>query len=348
MSKKKFRREQARLRGMEEPGPSEEKQETAAEHTSSPSEKIEHSNVHNPQHHIHKSTSNNALKRFYEDHYKTLLLIPFIILALAMVQIGMQVATTGDFVDKGVSLKGGITLTLPDIKLQQGFEQQLKSSFPGNDIHVRTLSSAGKAAGLLIEADITDEQDLTRFQQAVQENLQVTKDQYSLEIIGSSLGESFFRQTFKALIIAFICMGLVVFIYFRTLVPSLAVILAAFSDMIITLAVINVMGMKLSTAGIAAFLMLIGYSIDTDILLSTRVLKRREGTVMDGIYSAMGTGMTMTVTTLVAVSLGLIFAKSAVLSQIMTIILIGLIIDIMNTWLQNTGLLRLYLEKKKQ
>ena len=69
-------------------------------------------------------------------------------------------------------------------------------------------------------------------------------------------------------------MGLVVFIYFRTLVPSLAVILAAFSDIVVTLAIFNLTGEKLSTAGVAAFLMLIGYSVDTDILLNTRVLKK--------------------------------------------------------------------------
>jgi len=92
--------------------------------------------------------------------------------------------------------------------------------------------------------------------------------------------------------------------------------------------------------------MLIGYSVDTDILLSTRVLKRTEGTIMHRVYSAMKTGMTMTVTTILAVSIALIISPSAVIKQIMTILLIGLVIDVINTWIQNVGLLRLYLEKK--
>ena len=48
-------------------------------------------------------------KRIYEDHYKKLLIIPFLLLFLAFVQIGVQWSTTGDFVHKGVELKGGIT-----------------------------------------------------------------------------------------------------------------------------------------------------------------------------------------------------------------------------------------------
>ncbi|GAF71428.1 unnamed protein product, partial [marine sediment metagenome] len=117
-------------------------------------------------------------------------------------------------------------------------------------------------------------------------------------------------------------------------------------DIVVTLAIVNVIGMRISTAGIAAFLMLIGYSVDTDILLSTRVLKRKGGTVLDGILSAMKTGLTMSITTLIAMSVALIFAQSLILKQIMIILLIGLLVDLPNTWIQNAGILRLHLEKK--
>jgi preprotein translocase subunit SecF len=56
--------------------------------------------------------------------------------------------------------------------------------------------------------------------------------------------------------------------------------------------------------------------------------------------------MTMTLTTLVAVTVALIFAESEVFKQIMTILCIGLIVDMIYTWLQNAGLLLWYVEKK--
>ena len=92
--------------------------------------------------------------------------------------------------------------------------------------------------------------------------------------------------------------------------------------------------------------MLIGYSVDTDILLSTRVLKHKHGDVFGRICNAMGTGLTMTMTTMAALVIALLIAQSTELKQIMTILLIGLVIDIINTWLQNAGILRWYLEKK--
>ena len=157
---------------------------------------------------------------------------------------------------------------------------------------------------------------------------------------------SFFKETAQTLLIAFILMAIVVFIYFRILIPSAAIILSIFSDMVITLAIFNLLGFKLSTAGIAAFLMVVGYSVDNNILLSTKMLKSREGTLEQSIIGAIKTGLMMSSTPFVASLVALIFTQSDVIRQIMLILFISLVVDVVNTWIQNVGLLRLYLERK--
>jgi len=114
----------------------------------------------------------------------------------------------------------------------------------------------------------------------------------------------------------------------------------------VRVAIFNLTGMKLSTAGIAAFLMLIGYSVDTDILLSSHLLKRKEGGMWVRLHSAFKTGIMMSVTTIAAITVSLIFSRSETITQIMVILLIGLLVDIIMTWIQNAGLLRWHLEKK--
>ena len=198
-----------------------------------------------------------------------------------------------------------------------------------------------------MEADITEAEVNTLIEEIGNTlNLELTNKDYSIELVGSSLGASFFKEIIIALLIAFLLMAIVIFIYFRTLIPSAAVILAVFSDILITVSIVNLLGMKISTAGIAAFLMLIGYSVDTNILLSTRVLKRKEGTENERFYGAFKTGIMMSSTTLIALSMALIFTQSEVIKQIMIILLIGLLIDLINTWIQNVGILRMYLERK--
>ncbi|MBW2985577.1 protein translocase subunit SecF [Candidatus Woesearchaeota archaeon] len=288
----------------------------------------------------------NPFLNFYHKQYKKLLLIPLIMLILAMIIIGVQFAVTGEFINKAVSLKGGTTITIPTeqlIEIKQ-LEQTLSKELPSLEISIRKLARAGKQTGIIIDTDIKTTEELKNFLSSLQSNIGDLGD-YSTEIMGSSLGASFFKETIIALILSFLFMGFVVFLYFRTIVPSLAVILAAFSDIIVTLAIINLLGIKLSTAGIAAFLMIIGYSVDTDILLTTRMLKRKEGSLNERIMQAMKTGMTMTITTLTVVTLALIFSQSSTIQQIMLILLIGLLVDIINTWIQNVGILRWYLEK---
>ena len=96
--------------------------------------------------------------------------------------------------------------------------------------------------------------------------------------------------------------------------------LSAFADIVMTLALVNFLGFKLSTAGIVAFLMLIGYSVDTDILLTTRLLKKHEST-NKALWGAFKTGTTMTITSIIAITTALIVVSpfESVLNQIFKI-----------------------------
>ena len=57
-----------------------------------------------------------------------------------------------------------------------------------------------------------------------------------------------------------------------------------------SLAFMRVAGIELSLGTLAALLMLIGYSVDSDILLTNRIIKRR-GTVEEKVSRAMHTGL---------------------------------------------------------
>lgn len=338
--------EQNKPEGLIEDKPKEiEENEIKEEHTGESSKKIE-------KQEIKKEREPFNLRNFYDKNYKKLLIIPFLLLFLAIISISLQTIKTGDFINRDVTLKGGLTVTIPLEKQINVIELQnhLSQQFPSNDISIRKLKRAGSDTGIIIDSDIdgTEKAKIDSLLEKIKEklNIKLEEGDYTAEFLHSSLGASFFRETFRALLIAFLFMGIVVFLYFRVPTPSIAVILAALSDIIITLAIVNLIGIKISTAGIAAFLMLIGYSVDTDILLSTRLLKRKEGSEMDRIIGALKTGLTMTLTTVVAVTVALIFTESEVIHQIMTILLIGLMVDLINTWIQNVGILRLYLERK--
>ena len=215
-----------------------------------------------------------------------------------------------------------------------------------SDINVRTLTdlSTRKNIGLIIESSGIAEEEL---KSVLREKIQFDEGQYSAEEYSSAFSESFFRQLIKVLIFAFVLMAIVVAVTFRDFIPSLAVILAAITDLLVTLAVISLAGIKLSSGGIIAFLLVIGYSIDTDILLTTKLLKRKVGTMYERFAQSITTGLTMTITTVVAVLVAFIFSTAPVLKQIFLIIFIALIVDIISTYVGNASILIWHIKNKK-
>lgn len=276
-------------------------------------------------------------------NYKFFLLVPLIVLLLSVAILVNQYNQTGEWFKRSIELKGGMLITInTEERLDiTNIEDQLKSKF--HPINVREIRSF-EGYGTIIETSSEIEPDEILSELA---SLGINTDDSSIESIGPSLGMAFWLQAQLAIIIAFIFMGIIVFVIFRTFIPSIAVIMSAMSDILITLAFMQVFGIELSLAGLAALLMLVGYSVDTDIMLTSRLLREsEEKTLADKMKRALKTGLTMTFTSIGALAALLLSAISPVLSQIAMVLLIGLSFDIMNTWLMNSVILRWYCEKR--
>jgi preprotein translocase subunit SecF len=147
----------------------------------------------------------------------------------------------------------------------------------------------------------------------------------------------------------------VVFVVFRQPMVSMLVVVSALADILTAAASMNLTGVRLSLGTVAALLMLIGYSVDTDILLSMRVLKRK-GTVEEKIKGAMGTGLTMAGTTIAAIFSLIIlsnflyliipsFTRMDIIADMTTVLIFGLAADVFNTWVTNAQGLRWYMNR---
>jgi len=290
-----------------------------------------------------KYRSEDKKDKIYTRYYRLFLFISLSLLIVSIVYLIIFYIKTGDIMYKDVSLTGGSTITVySDININK-----IKPYLPKDSV-VRQLSDlqTGKQIAFSVETTLNVSIIKSRLQEILGYNL--TEENSSIEFTGSALSESFYMDLIRALVVAFILMAAVVFFIFRTPVPSIAVILAAVTDIIVTLAIIDFFGLRLSTAGIAAFLMLLGYSVDTDIMLTNRVLKRKESLLDERVISALSTGMTMTLTSFIAIFSAFLVSLhiSSVLTEIFMILSIGLVVDIISTWLGNASILVMYCKKK--
>jgi preprotein translocase subunit SecF len=154
----------------------------------------------------------------------------------------------------------------------------------------------------------------------------------------------FLQYYFLVFVIGVICL----IFYIRYSAPSVAVLIAAFSGIFFTIVTINLVGIKISSGGIIALLMLIGYSVGTDILLTSRVLKRENESVNSACFGAFKTGFPMTLTAVASIAIGLwfVYPYGTILNQIFFIMLIGLLYDLPNTWITNVLIIKWYAESR--
>ncbi len=200
-----------------------------------------------------------------------------------------------------------------------------------------------------IEADQTFNQEM---QQLIVQNFNLGSEvAFQKKEVSPTLGATFWQTAFNVAIMGGILIIIVIFVFFRKIIPSIAVISAAIFDVAGALALMAVFGIPLSLSSIPALLMLIGYSVDTDIMLTTRVLQRKEGTPEKRASDSMSTGLTMTGTTMAALATMIVIAymnQIYIIFEIATVILFGLLADLVSTWLMNAEILLWYAKRKNK
>ncbi|MBV0900382.1 protein translocase subunit SecF [Haloarcula salina] len=272
---------------------------------------------------------------------RQLVAVPLAVLVLSLAVVGGWWVVTGAPVDRGIDFTGGTELTigsnstLTNDEIAGTFEEPVVS-IQG----ITTTSDSTYENQYVVTFD--NSTDVSAVRSAVQSADGMT-------LLGSGTTSPLFgaqnqRLAVMGVGVAFVGMSLLAFAFFRTFVPSIAIVISAFSDIMIPLAIMNLLGIQLSLGIVAAFLMLIGYSVDSDILLNNHVL-RRSGGFYESTYRAMRTGVTMTLTSIAAMAVMAIsatFFGIGLMADIGLILVLGLTADLMNTYMLNVTLLRWY------
>ena len=267
---------------------------------------------------------------------KKMMAVPAALFAVAAIIVVITFILTGMPVTPGIDFAGGTAVTLQT----DDSKEEIEAYFAGYDLQ---SIEEGISGSYYLKFGPMSNEEMMEFNDYILAGY----PDAGIDQIGANFGETLQSQAYLALLFAFLGMAVVVFIAFRKLLPALTVVFAGIADITITAAVMNLFGIELSLATTAALLMLIGYSVDSNILLTTKVLKR-QGKLEEKMEGAFHTGFVMTSTTFCAI-LAMFFVSLIgnvpTLYSIAAVLLIGLICDLIFTWGFNAGMLRLYIGK---
>jgi len=271
---------------------------------------------------------------------RKLIIITLAFLLLSVIYLGYKQATTGYFIEKDIDLRGGnlITISFSDTNYQEisKLRDALEKKY---DVSAYLTTSI---TGIQLSVE-TYTENIENLIDEINSTLKIKE--YEISEISPKLSSEVLKEVANGIIFAFLAMALVIFILFRVPIPSFAVVISAFTDLVGALFLMNILGIKLSLITFTALLMLLGYSVDTDILLTTRVLKEK-GKFDEQYRKALKTGLTMTLTSLVALaSIVFVSGYNSVFGKLATVLILGLLVDIPSTWIQNAIILDIYKEK---
>ncbi|SFB71125.1 protein translocase subunit secF [Halobiforma haloterrestris] len=267
--------------------------------------------------------------------------VPLAVLAVALLVLSGSFLAYGAPVPLGMDFAGGAQLTVETTSS----EAQIQDAFSVEPHSIQSV--VGENQYTVQFAGVEDDDVIQDLSNQAESNLEPAGDG-SVVQSESTASASFAAQTQQTALlgiaVAFVGMSVIAFLLFRTFVPAVAIVLSAFSDLIIPLAFMSIAGIPLSLGTVAALLMLIGYSVDSDILLNNHIL-RRQGDFYESTHRAMRTGITMTVTSMMAMLvMGIAASLFGVdlLASIGIVLFVGLAADLMNTYMLNVSLLRWY------
>ncbi len=282
-----------------------------------------------------RTRKREMLRFLAEMEPKKMILYPLAVFIVALILVAVN------FPPLGIDLKGGVVVTAYGISENPDELEKWLGGELGVGVHVEKFTSVSGVSGIRVYAP--SGVDPLKVISVLKTRYPDAK--YTHSEVQPTFGELAKRQGIKAVTFAFIAMAVVVFLFFRNPVSSLAIIFSALSDMVIAIALMGIFGIQLTTATIAALLMLIGYTVDSNILLTTKLTKRKEDTIEEAYLSAVSTGFTMSTTTLGALLMLWLISTSPTIDNIAIVLIFGLLADFMNTWIFNAGVLRWYLSR---
>ncbi|WP_099209536.1 protein translocase subunit SecF [Thermococcus henrietii] len=283
-----------------------------------------------------RAKKRNKLRFLAEMEPKKMIIYPLVVFIVALLLLAVH------FPPLGIDLKGGVVVTGYGINANPDQVEKWLSKDLGVEVTVESFTSVEGAKGIRVYAPAgVDPVKIINLLKEKYPNAEYTHSE-----VLPTFGELAKKQGIKAIAFAFLAMAVVVFLFFRNPISSMAIIFSALSDMVIAVAVMGIFRIQLTTATIAALLMLIGYTVDSNILLTTRLTRRKEDTIEEAYLSAVSTGFTMSTTTLGALFMLWLISTSPTIDNIAIVLIFGLLADFMNTWIFNAGVLRWYLSTR--
>lgn len=260
---------------------------------------------------------------------------PVITISVIMVTLSL-LAVTFKGLNYGIDFKGG---TLLEYKFDKAVNiDEVRASLSEIGFGSAEIQTFGDPEDIVVKIDTP--KDLEETTNIIKGKLSQTFNQENnpslesrVETVGPKIGEELKGDAFNSIIGALIVILLYMGIRFRSVAFGVAAIVALFHDILITLGVFDVLSLEIDLPVIAAFLTIVGYSLNDTIIVFDRIREekgqRKNMSFLELINHSINMNLSRTlmtsITTFLAV-LALFVFGGEIIHNFTTALLVGIVI----------------------
>lgn len=279
--------------------------------------------------------------------YKKMIAIPIIIITILGIAVGVNWSMNESPVPLGMEFSGGTYLEITGVEnvpSTANIEDSILEEFDGeaNVVYSEEDDELNIETILFLNAE-----DVDNLESFLETEFGITGEYTSPQRMGPELTSLYQQQAQRAAVAAAIAISIIIFVAFRDYTTVGGILSVVGLDLVGVLGGMVIFNIPLTLASMAGIVLIIGYAIDDNVLLYSRVLQRVGEDVKEKTAGAMETGLTMAITSGSALFVLNIFTTIPALQQLSAVIVMGITLDAMNTWLFNAGLIMRHAEKKK-
>jgi len=243
----------------------------------------------------------------------------------------------------GRDFKGGTLLMVRDVKTvpDVNYVKFQVENITGSIVDVKLVYN-----GFDIETDALEGNSENLIKNMLFYQFGVLENSIIIGSLGPTVSSAQTVQILAFVVGAVITIGVVIFIFRKKIAAATALVTAGL-DIIGILGLMALFRVSLSLISILGIFITLGYVIDTNTFLVSRLLKGVGGNLRENIGETMKVGLVMSAVALAILLSINILTTTSQIDELTFAVIFGIVVNVVNTWFLSSVIILRHIERKK-
>ncbi|BFI73707.1 protein-export membrane protein SecF [Nanoarchaeota archaeon] len=281
---------------------------------------------------------------FIEKNYKKFIILTIILFVIFVGAILFNYLKNGYILNKSIDISGGyVTMINNNYHITN---QEITTILHQMNITDYILYDTPNIIYIESGQSINESQLIYLFN--ADYHISLTPSDISIQQYSSIVGNLIFNQFAEFVVIVMILVGIIIFIAFRVSNVTLNIMSTIAFDVLGLLAILSSIKYPIGANGFIAMLMILGFAIDNNVVLSTNMVKEKEKPFVERVKMSFRVGMLMEIIALYALIILYLLVPDPSVKDFSTVLSIAIALDLLYYLIGNIPIYKYFTLRKEK